>query len=170
MKITLFTVVYIYIQKYSYTYTSPKYILLIQPLQVANRFHMFQQLRFEFVRTLYSFCVQSRRSRHSKNVPHNFRLITSRQLSMSSVTNPGTCWYFCATPKCTSDNRKNGKYRDMQNVQFHVNLHTSTREQAPQTPHSHPPHSSFLEVFNCGTCQQIQAMSSSILMVFAFLF
>ena len=35
-----------------------------------------------------------------KNVPHdNFRLITSRQLSMSSVTTPGTCWYFCATPR-----------------------------------------------------------------------
>ena len=52
MKITLFTVVYIYIQKYSYTYTSPKNILLIQPLQVANIFHLFQWSRFEFVQNI----------------------------------------------------------------------------------------------------------------------
>ena len=59
---------------------------------------------------------------HSRNVHHdNFRLVTSRQLSMSSVTNSCTCWYFCATPDCTSENRKKGKYSYMHNEQLHAN-------------------------------------------------
>ena len=87
--------------------------------------------------TLHLFC-------RSLDIPKMFLMTTpgilpgtSSQLSMSSVTNPGTCWYFCATPEYTSDNSKKGKYSYMQNVQFHANSHymrTSTNPYPP-TPY-----------------------------------
>ena len=43
---------------------------------------------------------------------------------MSSVTNPGTRWYFWATPERTSDIRKKRKVKLHADVQFHANLHT----------------------------------------------
>ena len=85
--------------------------------------------------------------------PDNFRIITSRQLSMSSVTNPGTCWYFCETLECTSDNRKKGKVLLhaecpilIQLINIQANKRTST------TPLPIP--LSWRYFFNCGTCQQ----------------
>ena len=96
-------------------------------------------------------------------------LIPSRQLmSLSSVTNPGLYWYFCATPDCTSDNRKNGKYSYTQIVLFHADSYTRKQALTPP-PHTH---TSFLKVcfINCGTCRQNKSMSSSILMVFVLLF
>ena len=88
-------------------------------------------------------------------IPKNNGMI----LSLSSVTNPGRCWYFCATPECTSDNRKNMNYNLLQNAQFHANSHTCTRKQAQQ--HHSPSHTpshiplSWRYFFNCGTCKQI---------------
>ena len=81
---------------------------------------------FEFVRNnVFILRLVQLITWHPKNVPHdNLRLIASRQLSMSTGT--VMCWYFCATQECTSEN--NGKYRYMQNVQFHSYSHT--REQA----------------------------------------
>ena len=84
-----------------------------------------------------------------QNVPHdNFQLITSRQQSSSSVMNPGTCWYFCVTPKCTFDNSKNGKYSYMLNIQFYASSHTHEQALTPPLHQPLPPtrYSSFLEI------------------------
>ena len=82
-----------------------------------------EESRFELVQNIvFILRLVTPVTWHSKNVPHdNFRLITSRQLSMSSVKNPGTYWYFCATPECSSGNRNKGKYSYMHNVQFLAN-------------------------------------------------
>ena len=92
----------------------------------------------------YLFCVWSPVTWHSQNVPHdNFRLIICIQRNMSSVSNPGTCWYFCASTGYTSDSRRRMKYGCMPNVQFYAN--SRKRNQAiPPPPLTSELNSSFL--------------------------
>ena len=99
---------------------------------------------------------------------HAIRLVTCRQLSMSSVSNPGTCWYFWATSECTSYNRKKGNHSYMQNVQFRANSHIREQALYPPFPLPHPPF--FFPGGISLTCQQNKLTSTSILMVFLFLF
>ena len=116
-----------------------------------------EESRFELVQNIvFILRLVTPVTWHSKNVPHdNFRLITSRQLNMSSVPNPSMYWSFCASTGCSSDNRKKRKYWYMPNVQFHANSHT--RNQALTQPN--PPWTEFLFpvggiFFNSGTCKE----------------
>lgn len=47
---------------------------------------------------------------------------------MSSVTNSGTNWYYCAAPGWTSDDRKRGRYVHMRNVQLYA---SPSKKKAP---------------------------------------
>ena len=63
-------------------------------------------------------------------IPKNNGMI----LSLSSVTDSGRCWYFCATPECTSDNRKNMNY----NLLIHTHVHANKQNNTPHPPTPHP--------------------------------
>ena len=83
---------------------------------------------------------------------------------MSSVPNPSMYWSFCASTRCSSDNRKKRKYWYMRNVQFHANSHT--RNQALTQPNPTPLelNSSFLlEVFSLilELARKIKSISSA---------